>query len=136
MNETMNDCERIARDIASDIERITREEVWYDGGELEALPEENEDGERLDEDGNEIEPATLFDWIGNQLGDVRFEVMRNSDGRLEVTGGKVLCCFGWPNVWAHHDEVRAYWGTESAAVPLTSEAREAMLEVLSEVFGE
>lgn len=138
MNEIKNDCERIARDIGRTIEDIVDGKLWHNpkSGEFEPLPEKNEDGERLDEDGNEIETATLCDWINKQLGDVRFEVRRDSTGKLEVTGGRVLCCFGGPNVWAEHDEIRAYWGNESATYPLTSDASDAMLDMLAEVFGE
>lgn len=131
-NTIESECKQIARDIANDIERIVCGEVWYNGCELEPLPEENEDGERLDEDGNEIEPATLWDWVDKQLGDIRFEVNQ----QREVTGGRVLCCFGGPNVWAHHDSVMAYWGADRAEWELSTEARNEMLEMLSQLFGE
>ena len=72
------------------------------------------------EDVDEPEQASLCEYISKQsLGDVRFEV--TSDKTL--CGGKVLFCYGGPNIWVADDEVRGYWGASTVKIPLDSDTR-------------
>ena len=72
------------------------------------------------EDVDEPEQASLCEYISEQsLGDVRFEV--TSDKTL--CGGKVLFCYGGPNIWVADDEVRGYWGSSTVEMPLDSDTR-------------
>lgn len=118
-----NECEAMARNIAQEIVRIVDGGVYYDNdGNLEDMPD----------DGEEHEAATLFDWVNRQLGDIRYEIDQSGN----VVGGKVLCSFGGPNIWACYDAIRAYWGTERAEVELPSRAADAMLDMFRELRGE
>lgn len=72
------------------------------------------------EDVDEPENASLCEYISERsLGDVRFEV--TSDKTL--CGGKVLFCYGGPNIWVADDEVRGYWGASTVEMPLDSDTR-------------
>lgn len=72
------------------------------------------------EDVDEPEQASLREYISERsLGDVRFEV--TSDKTL--CGGKVLFCYGGPNIWVADDEVRGYWGSSTVEMPLDSDTR-------------
>ena len=72
------------------------------------------------EDVDEPEQASLCEYISERsLGDVRFEV--TSDKTL--CGGKVLFCYGGPNIWVADDEVRGYWGSSTVEMPLDSDTR-------------
>ena len=71
-------------------------------------------------DVDEPEQSSLCEYISEQsLGDVRFEV--TSDKTL--CGGKVLFCYGGPNIWVADDEVRGYWGSSTVEMPLDSDTR-------------
>lgn len=72
------------------------------------------------DDVDEPEQASLREYISERsLGDVRFEV--TSDKTL--CGGKVLFCYGGPNIWVADDEVRGYWGSSTVEMPLDSDTR-------------
>ena len=72
---------------------------------------------------DEPDEVSIGEYIDKQsLGDVRFEV----DSKMELHGGKVLFCYGGPNVWVADDEVRGYWGSSSVEMSLDSETRSAM----------
>lgn len=67
--------------------------------------------------------VSLSEYIDDRaLGDVRFEV----DLSKELYGGKVLFCFGGPNIWVADDEVRGYWGGSSCEMTLDSDTRSAL----------
>lgn len=75
------------------------------------------------DDIDEPDEISLSEYIDKQsLGDVRFEV----DSEKELHGGKVLFCYGGPNVWVADDEVRGYWGSATVEMSLNSETRSAM----------
>lgn len=71
------------------------------------------------EDVDEPDRVSLREYIDGSLGDVRFEV--TSDKTL--CGGKVLFCYGGPNIWVADDEVRGYWGSSTVKIPLDSDTR-------------
>lgn len=73
--------------------------------------------------------VSLGEYIDEQsLGDVRFEV----DSEMTLHGGKVLFCFGGPNVWVADDEVRGYWGSSRCEMSLDSETRSALFSWFEE----
>ena len=72
---------------------------------------------------------SLGEYIDRQsLGDVRFEV----DSRKTLYGGKVLFCYGGPNVWVADDAVRGYWGSSRVEMSLDSETRSALWDWFEE----
>lgn len=91
----------------------------------ESYEEWMEDGIGTVDDVDDPDGISLSEYIdGESLGDVRFEV----DASKELYGGKVLFCYGGPNVWVADDEVRGYWGSSTVKVPLDPDAR-------SELYG-
>lgn len=67
--------------------------------------------------------SSLSEYIdGQSLGDVRFEV----DASKRLLGGRILFCYGGPNVWVADDGVRGYWGTSRVEMSLDSETRSAL----------
>ena len=94
----------------------------FDPGEsgFDTYVEWMEDEIGVAEDVDEPEQASLCEYISERsLGDVRFEV--TSDKTL--CGGKVLFCYGGPNIWVADDEVRGYWGSSTVEMPLDSDTR-------------
>ena len=84
------------------------------------------------DDIDDPEQMSVMDYVNdNSLGDVRFEV----DGKMECCGGKVLLAFGGPNVWLHDDEIRGYWGGDTATWSLCSDARDALMEFFQEEWN-
>lgn len=82
-----------------------------------------EDGIGTVDDIDEPDEVSLSEYIDRQsLGDVRFEV----DASKRLLGGKVLFCYGGPNVWVANDGVRGYWGTSRVEMSLDSETRSAL----------
>lgn len=72
------------------------------------------------DDVDEPEKASLYEYISERsLGDMRFEV----DSSKTLIGGKVLFCYGGPNIWVTDDEVRGYWGSSTVEMPLDSDTR-------------
>lgn len=83
------------------------------------------------EEPEEPERMSLGDYVkDSSLGDVRAEVALNDPD--EVSGGRILFCFGGPNVWVHDDCVRGYWGSDEETYWLSGNARDAVLEWLQE----
>lgn len=81
------------------------------------------------DDVDDPDEVSLSEYIDKQsLGDVRFEV----DSSMDLVGGKVLFCFGGPNVWAADDEVRGYWGSSRCEMSLDSATRSAMFSWFEE----
>lgn len=79
------------------------------------------------EDIDEPDEVSLSDYIDKEsLGDVRFEVNSNK----EFLGGKMLFCFGGPNIWVADDEVRGYWGGSTVEMSLDSDASSALYDWL------
>lgn len=75
------------------------------------------------DDVDEPDRVSLSDYIDSEsLGDVRFEV----DSSKELHGGKVLFCYGGPNIWVADDEVRGYWGSSTVEMSLDSDTRSAL----------
>ena len=71
-------------------------------------------------DVDEPEQASLYEYISERsLEDVRFEV----DSSKTLCGGRVLFCYGGPNIWVADDEVRGYWGSSTVEIPLDSDTR-------------
>lgn len=80
----------------------------------------------------EPEQMSMTDYLNdNSLGDIRFEVDRN----MECCGGKVLLAYGGPNVWLHDDEICGYLGGDTETWPLSSAARDALMEFFQEEWG-
>lgn len=93
------------------------------GGEYESYEEWMEDEIGTADDVDEPDEVPVFEYLDKQsLGDVRFEV----DSSMELHGGKVLFCFGGPNVWVADDEVRGYWGSSRVEMSLDSATRSAL----------
>ena len=90
---------------------------------------EDEIGEVDDID--EPDEISLSEYIDREsLGDVRFEV----DSSKELHGGKVLFCYGGPNIWVADDEVRGYWGSSTVEMSLDSETRSALFSWFEEMW--
>lgn len=84
-----------------------------------------------EEDIEEPDSMSLDEYIEKQaLGDVRFEV----DSSKQLMGGKVLFCYGGPNVWVHDDEVCGYWGSAKVEMSLNSEAASSMYRWFDEYW--
>ena len=84
------------------------------------------------EDVDEPEQASLCEYIAERsLWDVRFEV--TSDKTL--CGGKVLFCYGGPNIWVADDEVRGYWGSSTVEMSLNSETRSELWDWFEEQWN-
>ena len=82
-----------------------------------------EDGIGAVDDIDEPDRVSLSEYIdGQSLGDVRFEV----DASKRLLGGRILFCYGGPNVWVADDGVRGYWGTSRVEMSLDSETRSAL----------
>lgn len=81
------------------------------------------------DDIDEPDEVSLGEYIDKQsLGDVRFEV----DAEKTLYGGKVLFCYGGPNIWVADDEVRGYWGGSCCEMTLDSGTRSAMFSWFEE----
>ena len=81
------------------------------------------------DDVDDPDNVSLSEYIEQQsLGDVRYEV----DSSKELSGGKILFCYGGPTVWVHDDCVCGYWGGGSYEVPLNSDCRSALYDYLNE----
>ena len=77
----------------------------------------------------------LIDWINDSsLGDVVYEVSRGGGKGYCVRGGRVLVCFGGPNVWLHDDCIKGFWGSDSVMIPLNKETRGALFDLFCEMF--
>lgn len=82
------------------------------------------------EDVDEPDEVSLSEYIEKQsLGDVRVEISLSD---RSLVGGKVLFCFGGPNIWVADDEVRGYWGSSRVEMSLDSETRSAMFSWFEE----
>lgn len=80
---------------------------------------------------DEPEEVSLSEYIDKEsLGDVRFEV----DSSKELQGGKVLFCYGGPNIWVADDEVRGYWGSSTVEMSLDSDTRSALYDWFGEMW--
>lgn len=122
---TNEECNKQAKSIADDIEKIVSRNYYYD--ESGSLVE-------LSENDDEHEPATLWDFFNDAL-DIKWEVSRSS-GKLEVCGGRVMVGFGGPNIWVTNNSVEVYWWSERGTCELSLEAGDAVLEYLRDTFAE
>lgn len=83
------------------------------------------------DDVDEPDEVSLTEYIDKEsLGDVRFEV----DSSKELLGGKVLFCYGGPNVWVADDEVRGYWGSSTVEMSLDSGTKSALFDWFEEMW--
>lgn len=102
------------------------------GSEYESYEEWMEDEIGTADDIDEPEEVSLSDYIEKEsLGDVRFEV----DSSMVLLGGKVLFCFGGPNIWVADDEVRGYWGSSTVEMSLDSATRSALYGWFEEMWN-
>lgn len=102
--------------------RKERPEGSFDPGEsgFDTYAEWMEDEIGTADDVDEPDRVSLCEYIDKRsLGDVRFEV--TSDKTL--CGGKILFCYGGPNIWVADDEVRGCWGPSTVEMPLDSDTR-------------
>lgn len=77
------------------------------------------------DDIDDPDEVSLSEYIDKEsLGDVCFEV----DLSKELCGGKVLFCYGGPNIWVADDEVRGYWGSSTVEMSLDSDTRSALYD--------
>ena len=75
------------------------------------------------DDIDEPDQVSLSEYVNDQsLGDVRFEV----DMSKRLLGGRILFCYGGPNVWVADDGVRGYWGTSRVEMSLDPDTRSAL----------
>jgi len=82
------------------------------------------------DDPDEVSLSECIDKEG--LGDIRFEV----DVSKDLYGGKVLFCYGGPNIWVADDEVRGYWGSSTVEMPLNSETRSELFNWFEEQWDD
>lgn len=83
------------------------------------------------DDVDEPDEVSLSEYIDNRsLGDVLFEV----DSSKDLHGGKVLFCFGGPNVWVDDDGVRGYWGSSTMEMSLDSDTRSELFSLFEEMW--
>lgn len=83
------------------------------------------------DDVDEPDEVSLGEYIDKEsLGDVRFEV----DSSKELHGGKVLFCYGGPNIWVADDEVRGYWGSSTVEMSLDSDTRSELYSWFEEMW--
>ena len=81
------------------------------------------------DDIDEPDRVSLGEYIDRQsLGDVRFEV----DSGKTLLGGKILFCYGGPNVWVEDDGVRGYWGSSRVEMSLDPDTRSALWDWFEE----
>lgn len=82
------------------------------------------------DDVDEPDGISLGEYIDEEsLGDVRVEISLSD---RSLVGGKVLFCYGGPNVWVADDEVRGYWGGSRCEMSLDSETRSALFSWFEE----
>lgn len=83
------------------------------------------------DDVDEPDEVSIGEYVDKEsLGDVRFEV----DSSKELLGGKVLFCYGGPNIWVADDEVRGYWGSSTVEMSLDSDTRSALFSWFEEMW--
>lgn len=83
------------------------------------------------DDIDEPDEVSVGDYIdSDSLGDIRFEV----DSEKTLYGGKVLMCYGGPNIWVADDEVRGYWGSSRCEMSLDSETSQALYSWFEEMW--
>lgn len=81
------------------------------------------------DDVDEPDEVSIGEYVDKEsLGDIRFEV----DSSKDLHGGKVLFCYGGPNVWVADDEVRGYWGSSTVEMSLDSDAQSALFSMFEE----
>jgi len=100
------------------------------GSEYESYEEWMEDEIGTVDDVDDPDEVSLSEYIDDQsLGDVRVEISLSD---RSLVGGKILFCFGGPNVWVADDEVRGYWGSSRVEMSLDSETRSALFSWFEE----
>lgn len=82
------------------------------------------------DDIDEPDRVSLFGYVNDQsLGDVRVEI---SLPDLTFNGGKVLFCYGGPNIWVADEAVRGYWGSSRVEMSLDPETMSALFDLFQE----
>lgn len=85
------------------------------------------------DDIDEPDQVSLSEYIDRQsLDDVRAEVSLTD---RTLVGGRVLFCYGGPNVWVADDGVRGYWGTSRVEMSLDSKTRSALWDWFKEQWN-
>ena len=108
----------------------THDGTW-DADLYDSFDEYMEDEIGTVDDVDEPDEVSLGEYIDKEsLGDVRFEV----DSSKELHGGKVLFCYGGPNIWVADDEARGYWGTSTVEMSLDSDTRSALYSWFEEMW--
>ena len=84
------------------------------------------------DDVDEPDEVSVGEYIAREsLGDVRFEV----DSSKDLCGGKVLFCYGGPNIWVADDEVRGYWGSSTVEMSLDSDTCSELYSWFEEMWN-
>ena len=105
------------------------EKDGFDKDEYETYEEFMEDEIGTEDDIDEPEQASIYDYVEKQsLGDTRFEI--DSSGAL--CGGRILFCYGGPTIWVHDDRVCGYWGNDSWDRSLDSDTASALFSMMEE----
>ena len=82
------------------------------------------------DDIDEPDRVSLSEYVNDQsLGDVRVEI---SLPDLTFNGGKVLFCYGGPNIWVADEAVRGYWGSSRVEMSLDPETMSALFDLFQE----
>jgi len=108
----------------------THDGTW-DADLYDSFDEYMEDEIGTVDDVDEPDEVSLGEYIDKEsLGDVRFEV----DSSKDLHGGKVLFCYGGPNIWVADDEVRGYWGSSTVEMSLDSDTRSELYSWFEEMW--
>lgn len=122
-NENREQLERIR----SELEKIYNGNCYYIDGELV-------DGEDLSEEQiDDLEEATLYDYFDESILDVDFIV----DSNKEYKACRIMVAFGGPNIYINtfRREIELYWWTESEKIELDSDICNMIDEYMEELFN-
>lgn len=112
-------------EIIEDLDEWKREQYEREAEEFKETHSED--------DIDEPDEVSLGEYIDDRsLGDVRVEISLSD---RSLVGGKVLFCYGGPNIWVADDEVRGYWGGSRCEMALDSETRSALFSWFEEMWG-
>lgn len=125
-SSTDEELHRMVKGIVDELEAAVAGNLYKrNDGEFEVIEDLDDWHEHVDDGEDDPEQVTVADYIEERsLGDVRFEV----DSSKKLYGGKVLFCYGGPNIWVTDDEVRGYWGSSTVEMSLDSSTRSALYD--------
>lgn len=134
-----NNAEEYADSIAADIEKSNnmgapfgwRNDHTGEPVEESELPDEDEEGERHDEDGHEIVPASGMDYLSDVL-DIQYIV----SGERAYRAARVLIAFGGPTAWINTqtEQLEVAWWSAPEYRTLPREFIEGLDEALEELW--